>query len=51
MIVTVTANPSIDLTMAVPARPNGDVQRARWVLVEPSGKGVNVAVALRRMGV
>ena len=50
MIVTVTANPSIDITMAVPARPNGDVQRARWVLVEPSGKGVNVAVALRRMG-
>ena len=48
MIVTVTANPSIDLTMAVDARPNGDVQRARWVLVEPSGKGVNVAVALRR---
>ena len=50
MIVTVTANPSIDLTMAVEARPNGDVQRARWVLVEPSGKGVNVAVALHRTG-
>jgi 1-phosphofructokinase len=50
VIVTVTANPSIDLTMAVPRRPNGDVQRARWVLVEPSGKGVNVAVALHRTG-
>ena len=50
MIVTVTANPSLDLTMAVAARPNGDVQRARWVLVEPSGKGVNVAVALHRCG-
>jgi 1-phosphofructokinase len=48
MIVTVTANPSVDLTMAVHGRPNGDVQRARWVLIEPSGKGVNVAVALRR---
>jgi 1-phosphofructokinase len=50
VIVTVTANPSVDLTMAVAARPNGDVQRARWVLVEPSGKGVNVAVALHRCG-
>jgi 1-phosphofructokinase len=50
MIVTVTANPSVDLTMSVAARPNGNVQRARWVLVEPSGKGVNVAVALSRTG-
>jgi 1-phosphofructokinase len=50
VIVTVTANPSVDLTMAVPVRPNGDVQRAHWVLVEPSGKGVNVAVALHRCG-
>lgn len=50
MIVTVTPNPSIDRTMALATFQRGEVQRARSARVEPSGKGVNVAVALRLAG-
>ncbi|UNX53851.1 1-phosphofructokinase family hexose kinase [Georgenia sp. TF02-10] len=44
MIVTLTANPSLDRTAAL-AGPlaRGGVNRARAVTVEPGGKGVNVA--------
>ena len=48
MITTVTANPSLDRTMHVASFRRGSVHRASAELVEPSGKGVNVSVALHR---
>ena len=50
MIVTVTANPSIDRTLYLDAFVHHGVNRIRHVLDEPSGKGVNVALALHRAG-
>ena len=51
MIVTVTANPSIDRTVTLtgPLTP-GAVHRVSSVTTEPGGKGVNVARALTLAG-
>lgn len=44
MIVTLTANPSLDRTVALDAAlTRGEVHRAAEVTVEPGGKGINVA--------
>lgn len=50
MIVTVTPNPALDRTVPVPALVRGAVLRAGAALVEPSGKGLNVSLALARQG-
>lgn len=51
MIVTLTANPSIDRTVALPGplRP-GAVHRALAVTSDPGGKGVNVSRVLAAAG-
>ncbi|MFC3494728.1 1-phosphofructokinase family hexose kinase [Glycomyces rhizosphaerae] len=46
MIVTVTANPSLDRTFEVDRLRRGEVQRAKGDRVDPGGKGVNVSRAL-----
>jgi len=46
MIVTVTANPSLDRTIEVDRLRRGEVQRATGARVDPGGKGVNVSRAL-----
>jgi 1-phosphofructokinase len=46
MIVTVSPNPSMDRTMCIDRLPHGDIVRSLRSYSEPSGKGVNVAVAL-----
>ncbi|GAB4003659.1 hypothetical protein GCM10029992_46300 [Glycomyces albus] len=46
MIVTVTANPSLDRTIEVGRLRRGQVQRASGNRVDPGGKGVNVSRAL-----
>jgi 1-phosphofructokinase len=46
MIVTVTPNPSVDRTLFIDALSRGQVTRATRSLAEPSGKGVNVSLAL-----
>ena len=52
MIVTLTANPSLDRTVELPgALVRGAVQRAAAVSGEPGGKGVNVCRALTASGV
>lgn len=52
MIVTLTANPSNDRTIALPARlDRGAVQRVPAATVEPAGKGVNVARAIGNGGI
>lgn len=49
MIATVTPNPSLDRTVAVPTLHRGEVHRARARL-DPGGKGVNVARVLAVAG-
>jgi 1-phosphofructokinase len=51
MITTVTPNPSLDRTMHLASFSPGQVNRATSTMVEPSGKGVNVALALHAVGV
>ena len=51
MIVTLTANPSIDRTLEIPGLERGQVVRATAARVHPGGKGVNVARALVANGV
>ncbi|SDK80272.1 1-phosphofructokinase [Glycomyces sambucus] len=46
MIVTVTANPSLDRTIAVDRLRRGRIHRAASDHVDPGGKGVNVSRAL-----
>ena len=51
MIVTLTANPSLDRTVALPsALERGRVQRAVAVTSDPGGKGVNVARVVQAAG-
>ena len=51
MIVTLTANPSVDRTLEIPTLARGEVVRANAARVHPGGKGVNVARALMANGV
>lgn len=51
MIVTLTPNPSIDRTVAVPSLGHGEVNRATSSRIDPGGKGVNVSRALAANGV
>ncbi len=51
MIVTLTANPSLDRTVSLPGPlARGQVQRAETVTSEPGGKGVNVARVVTTAG-
>ena len=50
MLITVTPAPAIDWTLEVDHFDFGLVHRARSERREPSGKGVNVSVALHRAG-
>lgn len=52
MIVTLTANPSLDRTVEIPAPlARGTVIRASRSVADPGGKGVNIARALSVSGV
>ena len=50
MITAVTANPALDRTLHLTSLTRGAVHRAQHAMVEPSGKGVNVALALKTAG-
>lgn len=50
MIVTVTPNPSVDRTVFLDDLTRGAVNRSRRSYSEPSGKGINVALALLAHG-
>ncbi len=47
MITTVTPNPSVDRTVFIDALHPGHIMRSTQSWSEPSGKGVNVALALK----
>ena len=46
MIVTLTANPSIDRTVSITGLQRGQVHRATASRLDPGGKGVNISRAL-----
>lgn len=50
MIVTVTPNPAIDVTLTVDTLDIGDVNRTTSKHRDPAGKGINVARALAKNG-
>lgn len=49
-IVTVTMNPAIDLACSVPDFTAGKVNRVASHQVDAAGKGINIAVLLRKFG-
>jgi 1-phosphofructokinase len=51
MIYTVTLNPALDRTLTVPSLHLGELNRARSVRLDLSGKGINVSRALRPLGI
>jgi len=51
MITTVCMNPSFDKTASVAKLTAGDVNRLHDVRVDAGGKGLNVAIVLKRLGV
>ena len=50
LVVTVTLNPTMDKTMIVPRLRVGATNRAEVERIDPGGKGVNVAKALKQLG-
>ena len=51
MITTVCMNPSFDKTASVERMIPGEVNRLKNVRVDLGGKGINVAITLKRLGV
>ena len=49
MIYTITTNPSLDYTVEADLIP-GQVNRTRSEVIYPGGKGINVSLFLRRLG-
>ncbi|MCO8273812.1 hexose kinase [Actinoplanes sp. TRM 88003] len=49
-VVTVTLNPALDITYAVPALAVGSSVRVQTVRSRAGGKGVNVAAVVRQLG-
>ena len=50
MIYTVTFNPSLDYTVHMPVFRAGTINRVVQEAVYPGGKGINVGIILRRLG-
>jgi 1-phosphofructokinase len=50
MIATVTLNPALDKTMAIPGFAIGGTNRASIEQIDAGGKGINVAKAARQLG-
>lgn len=49
-IATITLNPAVDHTAAIPNFRAGEVNRVEWEQADPGGKGVNVASFLTDFG-
>lgn len=50
MIYTCTFNPAVDLVLPVPTLQLGDLNRVQNEAFVPGGKGINMSIILRRLG-
>ena len=50
MIYTVTCNPSLDYIVGVDEFKTGKVNRTAEELILPGGKGINVSIVLKNLG-
>ena len=50
MIYTATFNPSLDYIVTVPAFACGRVNRTKEEKIFPGGKGINVSIVLKNLG-
>ena len=50
MIYTVTFNPSLDYVVRLPVLRPGEVNRTEWEALYPGGKGINVSIMLKNLG-
>jgi len=51
MIATLTLNPSLDYVMEVSSIVPGEVNRSKAESIYPGGKGINVSLMLKRLGI
>lgn len=51
MIFTVTLNPSLDYIVGLNEFHEGEVNRSEWENIFPGGKGINVSMVLKNMGI
>lgn len=51
MIYTVTFNPSLDYVVSVPSFATGRVNRTTDETIFPGGKGINVSIVLKNLGI
>ncbi len=51
MVYTVTFSPSLDYIVRVPRLALGEVNRTKSEVIYPGGKGINVSVVLKNLGV
>lgn len=51
MIYTVTFNPSLDYCIAVEQFETGKVNRTKEEVIYPGGKGINVSIVLKNLGI
>lgn len=50
MIFTVTFNPSLDYIVGLDTFREGEVNRSEWEHIYPGGKGINVSMVLKNLG-
>ncbi len=51
MIVTITLNPMLDKTVRIDRLERGAIHRAQKMEMVPGGKGINVSLQLKRLGI
>lgn len=51
MIFTVTFNPSLDYVVGLDSFHEGEVNRSEWEHIFPGGKGINVSMVLKNLGI
>ncbi len=51
MVYTVTFNPSLDYIVTVPTFETGKVNRTTQEMIFPGGKGINVSMVLKNLGI
>ena len=51
MIYTITFNPALDYIIEMPELPKGEISRSEKEYILPGGKGINVSIVLKTLGI